>query len=94
MWVSKCDCLIGVCSKQLFIAHCDYACVNMWMIQCIVTIVLCNATIGPANVPPNQHFKKNFPSLEEREARGTKRTITNELHHDSVPFNEMDNMSS
>lgn len=59
-------------------------------------VTVCNATIGPASAPPNQHFKKNFPSLEEREARGTKRTITNELHHDSpqVPFNEMDNMSS
>ena len=52
---------------------------------------------GPASIPPaTQQFKKNFPSLEEREARGTKRTMTNELHHDTgpVPFNEMDNMSS
>lgn len=58
-----------------------------------MVIVLCS-TVGPTNVPPNQQFKKNFPSLEEREARGTKRTIPNELHHESGPFNEMDNMSS
>lgn len=55
-------------------------------------------TAGPANLPPpTQQFKKNFPSLEEREARGTKRTIGNEGHHDSapvVPFTEMDNTSS
>ena len=57
--------------------------------------MLYSTTAGPANLPPpTQQFKKNFPSLEEREARGTKRT--NEGHHDiaPVPFNEMDNMSS
>lgn len=52
-------------------------------------------TTGPTNAPTNQQFQKNFPSLEEREARGTKRSINNEQHDNTpVPFNEMDNMSS
>ena len=67
--------------------------------ECVVgrSLYLTLFSSGPANIPSNQHFKKNFPSLEEREARGTKRTISNDPHHDNTPvpsFNEMDHMNS
>ena len=64
------------------------------VLPCTLIWLLPHCT-GPTNAPNNQQFQKNFPSLEEREARGTKRSINNEQHDNApAPFNEMDNMSS
>jgi len=49
--------------------------------------VLC---VGPSHPAPSQHFQKNFPSLEEREAHSTKRTDNSDtLHYD----NEVENVT-